>query len=65
MILNTRRPGCRPAERGQAAVEHLLLTATVALALFAPLDGQAAPAVVLARALARFARSFVALMAWS
>jgi hypothetical protein len=52
------------AQRGQAMTEHLLLTACVALVLLVPLT-DAAPAALLARAVIRFARAFVTVIAWS
>lgn len=50
---------------GQAIVEHLLLTACVALVLLLPFAGADAPAALMARAIARFARAFIAMISWS
>ncbi len=44
--------------------EHLLLTTCVALVLLIPLT-DAAPGALLARAIVRFARAFIAVIAWS
>lgn len=49
---------------GQAMSEHLLITTCVALVLLVPLT-DAAPGALLARAVVRFARGFIAVIAWS
>lgn len=60
-----RRPHPRRRHGGQAIVEHLLLTACVAIVLLLPFADAEAPGALMARAIARFARAFVALMSWS